>query len=119
MNIKIAAPMGEPPYQIDAGALNSELTAALGMNPGVEWNASHNGYEAIVDIKDDSKASLVEQVILAHIANTEIRQWNNNVQEQILALEAKVTQRMLRDRGKTLTDINDQINALRLTRKNK
>ena len=117
MRITYAAPMGKPRYNIDAGILNDELTIALGMIPGVEWNAFHNAHEAIVDIKDDSKASLVEQVISAHIANTEIREWNNDVQVQILALEAKVTQRMLRDRGKALTDIDNQIKALRLTRK--
>jgi hypothetical protein len=69
MIIKIEAPMNEPKYRIKATELNSELTTALGVIPGVEWNAFHNAHEAIVDIKDDSKASLVEQVILAHIDN--------------------------------------------------
>jgi len=113
MRITIAAPVGEPRYNIDAGALNEALKAVI----TGKWTASHNAFEAIVDIDDPEDEAKVREVIEAHIANTEIREWNNDVQVQILALEAKVTQRMLRDRGKALTDIDDQIKALRLTRK--
>tara|TARA_R110000868_G_scaffold331496_3_gene592479 strand:+ start:162 stop:527 length:366 start_codon:yes stop_codon:yes gene_type:complete len=117
MRIPYAAPAGEPRYNIDAGALNAELTTALGVPPGVLWNASHNAHEAIVDIEDASKEATVRVVVEAHIANTEKREANKVIDAQIAALEKSVTERMKREAAlgdkARLSAVDAQIATLR------
>lgn len=118
MKLIFKAVEGEAAYRIDAVALNNELAAALGGWCNVAgWNASHTATEAVVDIDDETKADTVRQVVEDHIANTAKREHNAGVLAEITALEATVTQRMLRDAalGDTtrLKAVNAQIAALR------
>jgi len=120
MNLTFKAAEGEPPYSINASALNDELAAALG-GWGNGWSARHNAVEAIVDLDDARRAdeALVRTVVEAHIANTDKREHNRTVIEQIAALEAKVTSRMVREAvlGSTprLQAVETKIAALRAT----
>lgn len=122
MNLTYQAAEGQPAWRIDAGALNNELAAALGgwCNG---WSASHNASQAIVTLSPEREgdAALVQQVVEAHVANTDKREWNKGIEAQITALEATVTQRMLRDAAlgnpTRVQQIEDQIAVLRATRK--
>ncbi len=115
--LKFQAGIDASAYKIDAHQLNLALADALGgWNNGYDTSGTHQS-GVVIRLDAGVDVELATSVINDHIANTETREWNNDVQVQILALEAKVTQRMLRDRGKALTDIDNQIKALRLTRK--
>lgn len=107
LRITVAAPAGTDPYRIDAATLNDELKAA-----GITFDGFHNAVEAIVQC-DPADEAAVRALIQAHIDGTEKREANKVVFKQITALEAKVTQRMMRERGSRLTAIDEQIAALR------
>lgn len=113
MRITYAAPIGKPRYTIDAGALNEALKAVI----TGKWSASHNAHEAIVDIDDPEDEAKVQEVIEAHIANTEKREDNKVIDAQIKNLEQQQTQRMLREAAlgdkSRLTALDDQIKVLR------
>ena len=116
MNLTFQAGIDAPAYKIDAHQLNLELAAALGgWNNGYDTSGTHQS-GVVIRVDAGVDIELVTSIINDHIANTDIREANKQIQEQILALEAKVTQRILRERGQALTDIDDQIKALRLTR---
>ncbi len=116
MNLTFQAGIDAPAYKIDAHQLNLELAAALGgWNNGYDTSGTHQS-GVVIRLDAGVDIELVTSIINDHIANTDIREANKQIQEQILALEAKVTQRILRERGQALTDIDDQIKALRLTR---
>ena len=121
MNLTFQASEGQPPYRIDAGALNNDLAAALGgwCNG---WNTNNTcPTQAIVNIDDERNAALVRRVVEAHIAAADVREWNKAIDAQIAALEATVTQRTLREAalGATgrLKSVDGQIAALRLSRR--
>ena len=107
LRITVAAPAGTDPYRIDAATLNDELKTA-----GIICDGFHNAVEAIVQC-DTADEAAVRAVIQAHIDGTAAREANKIVFKQIADLEAKVTQRMMRERGQRLTDIDAQIAALR------
>ena len=107
IRITVSAPFGTDPYRIDAGALNDELKAAA-----IVCDGFHDAVTAIV-VCDPADEAAVRAVIQAHIDNTEKREANKAVIKQITALEATVTQRMLRERGQRLTDVDTQIATLR------
>jgi hypothetical protein len=116
MNLTFQAGIDAPAYRIDAHQLNLALAAALGgWNNGYDTSGTHQS-GVVIRLDAGVDVELVTSIINDHIANTDIREANKQIQEQILALEAKVTQRMLRERRQELTDIDDQIKALRLTR---
>ncbi len=114
MRYKFSAPEGEVPYAIDAAELNLELTEALGVDG---WKASHAPWCAVVELDDETKADIVQRVVEDHIANTAKREHNKAVLAGITALEASVTQRMLREAAlgdsTRLAAVNSQIAALR------
>jgi len=111
IRILIQAAQGDPAHRIDAGVLNDALTTA-NLQPG--WSASHNDSQAIVDC-DPADEQTVRGLIAAHVDDTDRRESNKVVLKQIVAIEAKVTQRMLRERGALLTNLDNQIAALRAT----
>lgn len=114
--LKFQAGIDASAYKIDAHQLNLALADALGgWNNGYDTSGTHQS-GVVIRLDAGVDIELVTSIINDHIANTDIREANKQIQEQILALEAKVTQRILRERGQALTDIDDQIKALRLTR---
>ena len=104
--------------QVNAGKLNDELAAALG-SWCVGWSASHNANEAIVTLSDERAGDeqLVRDTIQKHIESAPVREHNSEIDKQISALEAKVTQRMLRERGPRLDVVDADIATLRSKRK--
>ena len=104
--------------QVDAGKLNDELAAALG-DWCVGWTPTHNAHEAIVtlSIERAGDEQLVRDTIQKHIEAAPIREHNSEIDKQISALEAKVTQRMLRERGPRLDAVDAEITELRKGRK--
>ena len=107
IRITVSAPAGTDPYRIDAATLNDELNAA-----GIICVPTHDAVTAIVQC-DAADEAAVRAVIQTHIDNTEKREANKGVLKQITDLEATVTQRMMRERGQRLTDIDEQIAELR------
>lgn len=118
MNLRFSAPTGSPAYSIDAIELNNDLCTALGgwCNG---WNAFHSSTEAIIDLSPEREkdAKLVEQVVMAHVASTELREKQAGVKADIAKLEATVTPRMLREAVLGKSDgvkvVDDQIATLR------
>ncbi len=108
LHIRVSAPAGAEPYTIDQVAIDGELRAALAF----PFLPDHDAVTAGVWC-DPADEAAVRAVIQAHIDNTEKREANKGVLKQIAYLEATVTQRMMRERGQRLTDIDEQIAELR------
>jgi len=73
-HILMRAAEGQEPFQIDAGMLNDELTAAFGAPSATTWSAFHNAREAIVDLYDDEiDEQAVRDVIIAHVNRTALQ----------------------------------------------
>lgn len=90
MKIRIEVALTEG-QSIEAAKLNDALRAA-----GLTFDGFHHAQAAIVEC-DPADEQAVRAIIEAHLADSGKRAHNAPILERIRALEAQVTQRMLRE----------------------